>query len=353
MSQAELQSERHEPSVSEGATALTSTEQLVKAREARGLAPSDLAVRLGMVPRQVLAIERGDWTALPGRSFARSALRSYGRVLGVEVAALLPSIDQAFGETHEYVERPALDQPMPRRGVLGFSSSGSGTWLAWTLLIAVALVVLAFFYGGGASLLSPSETSQPVRPAATRASPAVPPSVSAPVSPGPGATAESPAVAPASSAVAAAPVPNPSQTSAASAPAPAPTSAPAPTPATGAAPSLATPSPSPAQPGAAALATPAEQRPRGAAEGSAAAVSSGRTALTLSFSEPAWIEVRDGSGRVVVTGTQPAGSSTVVDGPLPISAVIGNAGRVTVTWRGAPFDLTPHLRQGVARFNIE
>jgi cytoskeleton protein RodZ len=97
-------------------------------------------------------------------------------------------------------------------------------------------------------------------------------------------------------------------------------------------------------------------RSRAAADSQAAAQTAAAAAgrsLALSFAEPSWIEVRDASGRVLVTGTQPAGSSTVIEGPLPLSAVIGNAGRVTATWRGAPFDLNPHLRQGVARFNIE
>ncbi len=236
MSQAELQSERHEPLVSGGLAALTSLDQLVKAREAKGLSPSDLAVRLGMVPRQILAIERGDWTALPGRSFARSALRSYGRALGVDLSSLLPAIDSAFGQTQEYVERPALDQPMPRRGVLGFSSSGSGTWLAWTILVAVVLVVLAFFYGGGASLLSPGETASPTRP---QGSQGARPSSVAPT-PAAGAAPAAPAIAGSSGGA--------SASSASQAPA-SPVSS---VPATSAGSAAVTPAAAPAQPGPAA-----------------------------------------------------------------------------------------------------
>jgi cytoskeleton protein RodZ len=380
MSQAEQQPGRDGLFQTGDPSVATSAEQLVRAREARGLAVSDLAARLGMVPRQILAIERGDWSVLPGRSFARSALRSYGRVLSIDITPLLASIDQAFGESPEYVERPALDQPMPRRGVLGFSASGSGNWLAWSVLIVAALVVLAFFYGGGASLLSlgdgasvASRAQAPAAGAAASSRPAVSggdtsassggaASEGAPRAAGSGvpvlsgAAASSATAAAASSAPAVAAAPPSAAGSgglAASSPGLTPVAAPgmSSSAASGNAGSP-TVAPPPAQ-----VANPSgSDRSRAAADSQAAAQTAAAAAgrsLALSFAEPSWIEVRDASGRVLVTGTQPAGSSTVIEGPLPLSAVIGNAGRVTATWRGAPFDLNPHLRQGVARFNIE
>jgi cytoskeleton protein RodZ len=75
--------------------------------------------------------------------------------------------------------------------------------------------------------------------------------------------------------------------------------------------------------------------------------------LVLRFSAESWIEVRDASDRVVLTGTQAAGTTRAFDLPAPLSATIGNAGTVQATWRGAPFDLNPHMRLGVARFRIE
>src|SRR5690606_25191490 len=50
--------------------------QLAAAREARGWSVSDVASKLGMVPRQIEAIERGDWAALPGQAFVRGAIRA-------------------------------------------------------------------------------------------------------------------------------------------------------------------------------------------------------------------------------------------------------------------------------------
>lgn len=389
MSQAEQQAGRDHAAVTTDPSTVAAPEQLVRARVSKGLAVADLAARLGMVPRQVLAIERGDWTALPGRSFARSALRSYGRALGIDTTPLLPAIDQAFGETSEYVERPALDQPMPRRGALGFAASGSGNWLAWTVLIVVALVVLAFFYGGGASLLSPGEgsPSAPRSQSAPASSGSPSRSAAGPVGDTTGSAAGGPTVDPAlrASGSPVAPAAAPSVSGAASAPAlGAPTLATSATVSTGgaagasasvslpvasvggssSAPVGATPVGSTSVPAVSlAPGQVAGERARAAADSLSAAQSAAARAqaaappstraLSLSFAEPAWIEIRDAGGRVLVTGTQAAGSSAVIEGQLPLSAVVGNAGRVTATWRGAPFDLNPHMRQGVARFNIE
>jgi cytoskeleton protein RodZ len=73
----------------------------------------------------------------------------------------------------------------------------------------------------------------------------------------------------------------------------------------------------------------------------------------MRFPAESWIEVRDASGAVIITGTQPAGSVREVNGELPLSLVIGNAAGVIVSWRGSPVDVAPHMRLGVARFRIE
>lgn len=75
--------------------------------------------------------------------------------------------------------------------------------------------------------------------------------------------------------------------------------------------------------------------------------------LVMRFPADSWIEVRDASGAILITGTQPSGTVRELSGVLPLSLIIGNAGGVAVTWRGVPIDLAPHMRQGIARFRIE
>ncbi|MEN9773619.1 MAG: hypothetical protein RL322_689 [Pseudomonadota bacterium] len=339
MSQAQHQWEKQEPSVTADPTGIQSVDQLVRARESRGLAQSDLAARLGMTGRQIQAIERGDWRALPGRSFARTALRAYGRALSLNIEAILPAIDAEYGVVSEPINRPALDQPMPRRGVLGFSSSGPGNWLTWTILAVVGLIVMAFFFGGGASLLGISDAGGPADSSPTAAAtPSSSGSASATAANPSGAAVPPPAIA----AEPAPPVSAPSTTVSRGT-----TVEPVP---------LAGSVRSAAASGASSPAEPAGVPPSPAATGPSPAAAPGSATgagLVLRFDAQAWIEIRDAGDRIVATGTQAAGATRVFDLDPPVSAVIGNPGAVSATWRGAPYDLKPHIRQGVARFRIE
>ena len=47
---------------------------------------------------------------------------------------------------------------------------------------------------------------------------------------------------------------------------------------------------------------------------------------------------------------QPASPATDLDGPLDV--VIGNASDTSLTWRGQPFDLAPHIKGNVARVRL-
>jgi cytoskeleton protein RodZ len=55
---------------------------------------------------------------------------------------------------------------------------------------------------------------------------------------------------------------------------------------------------------------------------------------------------------MLVSSLNPPGSERVVGGRPPYSLVIGNASQVSVTYDGKPIDLTPYIRQEVARFTI-
>ena len=73
----------------------------------------------------------------------------------------------------------------------------------------------------------------------------------------------------------------------------------------------------------------------------------------LHFDAESWVEIRDGTGKLLLSQLNPAGSEKVVQGSPPFSVVIGNAQNVRVTYDGEAFDLTPHIRVEVARFTLK
>jgi cytoskeleton protein RodZ len=74
--------------------------------------------------------------------------------------------------------------------------------------------------------------------------------------------------------------------------------------------------------------------------------------LVLRMEAQAWLEVRDGSGRSLVSSLNPAGSERAVRGQPPFQLVIGNAAHVKLTYDGKPVDLAPHIRGDVARLTL-
>jgi cytoskeleton protein RodZ len=71
--------------------------------------------------------------------------------------------------------------------------------------------------------------------------------------------------------------------------------------------------------------------------------------LELKFSGPAWVEVRDYSGRIIYSQLNAAGSSQFITGAAPLDVLIGNARQVQVRWRDEPVKLDKLSTDDVAR----
>jgi len=83
------------------------------------------------------------------------------------------------------------------------------------------------------------------------------------------------------------------------------------------------------------------------------AVPSGQPALRFSFRDEAWVEVRDGTGRIVFSQLNATGDEELVTGKPPFSLVVGNAAHVDLTYNDKPVDLLPHVRVRVARLTLK
>ncbi len=74
--------------------------------------------------------------------------------------------------------------------------------------------------------------------------------------------------------------------------------------------------------------------------------------IVLRCDEEAWLEVKDATGRQLLSSLNPPGCERVVQGRGPFSVVIGNASHVRVQHNDRSLDLQPHTKQDIARFTI-
>ncbi|HWS14051.1 MAG TPA: DUF4115 domain-containing protein, partial [Rhodocyclaceae bacterium] len=90
-----------------------------------------------------------------------------------------------------------------------------------------------------------------------------------------------------------------------------------------------------------------------AVEAQAAPAEQAMRRLAFSFARESWVQVRDGSGKVILSNSHAAGSTRVVEGVPPFSLIIGNAPGVTLSYDERPVDLKPHTASTVARLKLD
>lgn len=302
---------------------------LFAAREALGLSIDTVAQQLKLAPRQVRALEEGDYTHLPGRTFVRGFIRSYARLVRLDPDQVLGAL--GTGTTEQPLEAPALQQTAPTMGELPTAEHSKAGWMRWAIPLTLAAVVAA---AAVYEWLRPSDMTHSTGATASPENSAIPARGDKSVTslPNPvtsGAPGEEPRlqVAPTS---ATDPAP------AGSAPGSVPTPAPATDIVVAAAPGASEPAPAVAPPApAASTAAPAAEETIG-----------------ITFRDYSWTEIRDRNGRVILSGMNRGGTTQSVSGTPPLDIVIGNAVDVRVTFRGSQVDLVPYTRQNVARFKL-
>lgn len=147
--------------------------KLRAAREAKGLSLHDVATRTRIAQRQLEAIERDDYAALPGIPYAIGFARAYARAIEVDEVAIAADVRRAvnssdLGATRYEAFEPADPARVPSRT------------LAWTAA-AIAIVVVAGFVLWRTQILTPPTGEEIARQAEqpVAASPAVAPPVEA------------------------------------------------------------------------------------------------------------------------------------------------------------------------------
>ena len=297
--------------------AATPGETLRVARQLAGLSQEDIAGKLKLAPRQIAAIETGDWSALPERTFTRGFMRNYARLVGVDPDSL--GLDQAPSQPN------AATQLKPTPAAIGEivheadrNGLGAARWVVPALLIAALAAGVLYFQGqrwfgwDPPRMFSKSATPS-LKNAVAAKSESAEKSDTPLVAPGTPATSSGAVITPAGAII-------PRGTAAQAA---AEVAAPA------------------AAASASLLPVPL----------SALVPAEGERRISLNFKGKSWTEVRS-KGEVIFSESAAPGIREF-NGALPLSFTVGNASNVVVTIDGKPFDMSELTRNDVARFRVE
>ncbi len=306
--------------------------QLATQREAMGLTVEQIADQLKLAPRQVIALEQGDYASLPNMAVTRGFIRAYAKVVRLDPAPLVAQIEVAPAvpvPEHAPVKRDKMPTSFSesRFPTLTERRSSKPTgWIVGGVVVVLAVAAAAGAWQAGlipADLLQPKQAAvETVPPAAgTTTEPLQAPNVPL-VSPPPSPDNTAPLVtAPATETVtapdtaAATPVP------AAAAPAATPAVAPVVTPAPAAVP--------PAAPAA------------------------GANPLVLTVTEDSWIEIRRPGAPSLVARLVKAGSTETFDIDRQSTLIVGKPDGVRATLRGEPVPLPKVANGTISRVQIK
>lgn len=253
-----------------------------QAREAVKLSLEDLSAQIKL-PRNTLdAIERDNFAQLNEAVYVRGYYRKLSKVLPVDEAELLAAYARVAGS-----KLP----PHPSKLILaGGADLGSGRRISLKLTIAIVLLGVLI---GALAFWGKNRAEQPVP-------------VAAPVSGPSSLVVPQPELAlPVETAVTATPVP-------------------------------ATAAPSPAG---VAIAETTATVPATSPD---ATLQPGP--LHLQFEGSSWTEVKDATGRVLLSALVAAGNTQVLNGQPPFTVFLGNAPSVKISYNGQPFDMAPFRR---------
>ncbi|HEX7985055.1 MAG TPA: helix-turn-helix transcriptional regulator, partial [Duganella sp.] len=129
-----------------GGSLATPGAQLAAQREAMGLSVEQIADQLKLAPRQVVALEAGDYASLPNMAVVRGFVRAYAKVVKLDATPLVAMIEVVSPTSPEAApprKERAAQFSESRLPLMTDRSSGRGGWMVGAVVVAAALI------GGG------------------------------------------------------------------------------------------------------------------------------------------------------------------------------------------------------------
>ena len=115
--------------------------RLLRAREAAGMSRAQACAILRIPERHLVAIETGDYGALPARTYAVGFSRSYAKVVGLDPVEIVNAVRS---------ELDAQEPAEPRRAVQTFEPGDParvpGGGLVWLAAMGIVVVLVAVFF---------------------------------------------------------------------------------------------------------------------------------------------------------------------------------------------------------------
>lgn len=262
---------------------------LRRAREQQGMTVAQAASRLKVPTRVVSALEEGDWARLGAPVFVRGHLRSYAKLLGVDVAAYL---DQASLQAVRPVELVSHTHTPRYQRVLE-STARRAVYVVITVCFFAVPMWLLFSNNGAGTRALKTASLDVIPKAEVAGQPATKPaSEERPMTPPPASSAAYDDNGPITASMA--------------------------------------------------------PRLNRAAE----PVEPQTSALHLSFSGDSWVEIEDPEGHMIERGLLKSGDERAFSAGQVGWIKLGNATAVQVQHDGSTVDLTPYQRANVARFAV-